>query len=133
MSKYSNYVPQPLAVYKEMYAGDRSNQNYNLCQCNGDLSTWQLILLTDNDFETINSPVFHIKRTHRAESEFIVTLKSIDGAVSFVLTGATYTINDLDDPVTLDAIVFLPVEHEDVFDHTPGTGFHLDASTGIIL
>jgi len=133
MSKYNNYVPQPLAVYKEMYEGDRSNQNYNLCQCSGDLATWKLIFLTDNDFETINTPVFHIKRTHRAEDIFTVTLKSTDGTVSFALSGATYTINDLDDPVTLDAIVFLPVEHEDVFDHTPGTGFHLDASTGYYL
>lgn len=133
MSKYNDYVPQPLAVYKEFFPDDRTNQNYNLCQCNGDLSTWKLVLLTNSDFDTINTPTFHIKRVHMAGEDFTVTLKSIDGLVSFPLTGGAYTVNDLDDPVTYDAIVFLPTEYTDVIDHTPGTGFHLEADIGYYL
>jgi len=106
MSKYNDYIPQALPVYRELYAGDRSNQNYNLCQCNSDLTTWQLPLLTNSFRSELKVPPFHIKRDHRVGNITAITLKSTDGTVSHSLTGWSNTLNDLDSPVTKDAVVF---------------------------
>lgn len=122
MSKYTNYVPQPLAVYKEFYAGDRTNHNYNLCQCKGDKSTWSLILLTSNLYNSLSVPVFHIKRDHRVNDIVSVTLKSTNG-FTFDLEDWAATTKDLNDPVTLDSIVFLPHTYTGI---THGFGGILD-------
>lgn len=107
MSKYNDYIPQALPVYRELYAGDRSNHNYKLCHCNGDLNTWRLPMLTNSFRSSLTVRPFHIKRDHRVGDITAITLKSTDGTVSHSLTGWSNTVNDLNDPVTKDAIVFL--------------------------
>ncbi len=137
MSKYNDYIPQALPVYRELSEGDRSNQNYNLCQCNGDLSTWQLPLLTNSFLSELKVPPFHIKRDHRVGDITAITLKSTDGTVSHALTGWSNTLNDLNDPVTKDAVVFFAHTYTDIQDAftdagllDPGKFFYLLITDG---
>ncbi len=137
MSKYNDYIPQALPVYRELSEGDRSNQNYNLCQCNGDLATWQLPLLTNSFLSELKVPPFHIKRDHRVGDITAITLKSTDGTVSHALTGWSNTLNDLNDPVTKDAVVFFAHTYTDIQDAftdagllEPGKFFYLLITDG---
>lgn len=137
MSKYNDYIPQALPVYRELFEGDRSNQNYNLCQCNGDLATWQLPLLTNSFLSELKVPPFHIKRDHRVGDITAITLKSTDGTVSHSLTGWSNTLNDLNDPVTKDAVVFFAHTYTDIQDAftdagllEPGKFFYLLITDG---
>jgi hypothetical protein len=125
MSKYNDYIPQALPVYREMFAGDRSNHNYNLCQCNGDLTTWKLPLLTNSFLSELKVPPFHIKRDHSTANITAITLKSTDGTVSHSLTGWSNMLNDLYSPVTKDSIVFLAHTFTEVQDGLTDAGLLL--------
>jgi len=113
MSKYTDYVPQPLAFYRELSTGDRQYQNYNLGQCAGDLSTWRFVVVAQMtgapiDNPRLRIPPFQIKRA-TALGAAVTTFKliSVDGLLSdttLALTG--FSVEDLNDTPTRDAIIY---------------------------
>ncbi len=104
MSKFQDYVPQALGVYKELFNGDRHYQNYNLEHCKGDKTTFVNALA--NDATHIVVPVFVIKRPAGGPSIGALTIRRIStGSTSFFLSPA-HTIVNLDDTPDWEAIVF---------------------------
>lgn len=113
MSKYTNYVPQPLPFYRELSSGDRQYQNYRLDHCSGDLNTWRLVIVAQTpglsvDTPRIRIPHFQIKRS-TALGAAVTSFKiiSLDGLLSDTsLSTAGFSIEDLNDTPTIDSIVF---------------------------
>lgn len=95
MSKYQNYVPQPLAFYKEFLEDDRRYQNYKQAQCAGDLSTWTLVIVADMADPVIQVPAFQIKTDYDPVSVSSFRLRSVDGTVNIPLDDSGFTIESL--------------------------------------
>lgn len=129
MDIYENYVPQPLPVYQEAFVGDRSRWNRNQCQCEGQDSwgeaMWRLLLTKTND-SALDVPPFHIKRDSGGAAITELWLKSVDGTVDFELTGFSTTINDLDSPLTKEAVVFSAQTYTDIQSSPDDTPLVID-------
>lgn len=113
MSKYQNFVPQPIAFYRELYSGDRQYQNYRLNQCKSDLSTWRLVVVAQGpglfpDSPRLRVPTFQIKRDIAlgdAVTDFkLVNIEGIILDTDLALTG--FSIADLNSTPTLDSIIY---------------------------
>jgi hypothetical protein len=110
--RYRDFVPQPLAVYREETPGDRTAWTHKLCQCDGvglvgTLNTWELVLIKEDD-STLRVPVFHIKRDAGGGAITSVQIRSVDDSINLPLSDWVAIINDLDNPATKEAVVFLP-------------------------
>lgn len=132
MSKFQNYVPQPFAFYKEMTAGDRQYQNYNLNQCSGDLSTWRLIVVADLDDPQLRIPPFQIKRATSLGSPVLdFTLIRLDGTLADIpLSTAAFSVENLNTTPTLDSIIFSGAAITLALDDIPTGQFYVTVSDG---
>lgn len=111
MSKFQDYVPQPFAIYKTMAlhpdpTRDVHYQNAELHQCNGDTSTFQLVLPTDGT--DIGFPAFIIRRPSGGASITSWTMLRAGGGggSTVTLSGVTSSIEDLDDVPDWEAVIF---------------------------
>lgn len=137
MSKHQNYVPQPIAFYKELSSGDRQYQNYRLGQCDGDLSTWRLVVVAQKPGSAIDNPrlripPFQIKRdTGTGSSVSSFKLISLTGLISDVtLDTAGFSVQNLNVGGTVDAIIFNGVALTPDVSGLPIGRYYLTVSAG---
>ena len=139
MSKYQNYVPQPLAFYKQLGAGDRRYQNYRLNQCKGDLSTWRLIVVAQGPGTTIDSPrlripPFQLNRTTglgAAVTSF--TLIEKNGLIpNTPLDTGGFSVENLNATPTKDAIIYNGAVQTPDISGLPFGYYYLTVSDGTI-
>lgn len=116
MSKFRDYIPQGLPVYREQSEGDRGAWNHKQCQCDavGYDGIWKLVLVKDND-ATLRVPTFHVRRDANAAAPIdSIRILSVDGSVDLPLSGWTTTIVNADSAPTKEIVIFSPHTYTDI-------------------
>ena len=106
MSKFQNYIPQPFAFYRELSAGDRRYQNYNLNQCKSDLTTWRFTVISNLASPLMHIPRFDLKTDYEPTAINSFRLKSKDGAHDIPLNDTNFNFYPLKDDNSLWAIIY---------------------------
>ncbi len=110
MSKYSNYIPQPIPFYRELTSGDRRYQNKNLPQCGETGSVWSLTIVADLDDPQIKIPRFDLKMNYESTGVTDFYLRSTDGITNISLNTSYFSVVSLgvnpEDEVEYFAIIF---------------------------
>lgn len=109
MSKFQDYLPQPFPVYRMLathpdYPVELHYQNHRLNQCNGDLTTFRIVLPYDGT--KIAFPSFVVRRPAGGASITTWNLGKVGGSISPTISGISSTIEALDTDGTWEAVIF---------------------------
>lgn len=134
MSKYQDYIPQSLPVYRGLpsYSGgasaDTHYQNYKQWQSKDDLATFQYTLPHDGTNYVI--PPMMVKRAAGGAAIAAFGLYNLDGSgAQLYISMPTTDITNLDDSPVYEAVYF-PGERHAVGSTTTGTPYYFAFNDG---
>lgn len=129
MSRFRDYVPQPLTFYMEQTPGERIYQTRYQEHCQGE-AMYKFVVVANIEAPGLRIPPFQLKRDKTGASISAFTLRSTDGLVTVSLSTAHFSLVDLDNPATKESVIFGGNVLSPAMETVPPKDYYLTVSDG---